>query len=60
MSGDENVVFVFTKNGESLGEAYTYDKKNLNGKYLFPHVSCLNTVVEFNFGLKVCFKIKKV
>jgi len=50
MSGDENVVLVFTKNGESLGEAFTFEKKNLNGKFLFPHVSCLNTVVELNFG----------
>ena len=45
-----NVSFTFAKNGETLGEAFSVPKSQLEGKALFPHVSCRNVKIEVNFG----------
>ncbi|XP_078495400.1 heterogeneous nuclear ribonucleoprotein U-like protein 1 isoform X2 [Ciona intestinalis] len=42
----------YTKNGVLLGEAFTEEKSRLGENPLFPHVSCKNTTIEFNFGEK--------
>ena len=42
--------FSFAKNGESLGECFSVPKSQLEGKALFPHLSCRNVKVEVNFG----------
>ena len=49
-SEPENVSISFAKNGESLGQAFSVPKADLNGKALFPHISSRNVKFEVNFG----------
>lgn len=51
-TGEENVTMAYTKNGVSLGVAFTVEKSQLEGKYLFPHVYMKNLALECNFGAK--------
>lgn len=52
MTGEEEFLISYTKNGENLGVAFTEKKEKLGENYLFPHVLCKNSTVEFNFGQK--------
>jgi len=45
-----NVSLSYAKNGESLGEAFSFPKSQLGGKALFPHISSRNVKFEANFG----------
>ena len=44
------VTISYAKNGESIGEAFSFPKSQLGGKALFPHISSRNVKVELNFG----------
>lgn len=52
MSGEEEVTMTYTKNGEVLGAAFTQEKSAFEDKPMFPHITCKNVTVEFNFGQK--------
>jgi len=52
LTNEETVTVTYTKNGESLGAAFTEEKSKFEGKTMFPHISCRNVTVEFNFGQK--------
>jgi len=49
MSG-QNVVMTFTKNGETLGEAFSFPKSQLQGEALFPHILSRNVKFSVVFG----------
>lgn len=40
----------YTVNGESQGKAFEFEKEDLNGKALFPHVLSKNLAFTVNFG----------
>ncbi|XP_076800926.1 uncharacterized protein LOC143445597 isoform X2 [Clavelina lepadiformis] len=52
LTGEENISFIFTKNGKSLGVAFAVEKSDFNDAAIFPHVLCKNTTVEMNFDKK--------
>ena len=45
-----NVSISYAKNGETMGEAFNFQKSTLEGKPLFPHISSRNVKFEINFG----------
>ncbi|XP_023345250.1 heterogeneous nuclear ribonucleoprotein U-like protein 1 [Eurytemora carolleeae] len=50
--GEEMVTMIFTKNGETQGEAYSFPRAELGGEALFPHILTRNVKFECNFGKK--------
>ena len=50
----------FTKNGVTMGEAFSVEKSQLEGKVFFPHVYMKNLALECNFGSKVRFMMHKI
>jgi len=48
--GEETVTMTFTKNGESMGEAFSFPRADLGGEALFPHILTRNVKFTANFG----------